>query len=525
MGNMPSEFWWFVVIGTGIIVGFLVAFVSSLVLSNRVLKEEKDFTFSIMKTTTALMLVLDEKGYIRRFNRALEELTGYKAKELEGKRLVDTPLYKKNESLEKLVDKNKKKTATTETVITRHTGNRRVVEWTYAFFEGISEKRSWRIWTGSDVTELIKTQNILEEMNKTLETRVEQQTEELRSLIEQSPFAIIIFNPDGKFVRCNSVFESIINDERFSNEIGSFNYLHKPFLTNEEFIFDSKNIFLYGGKFISQKLNVQDELNFFNLSPKIKWVVVRFYAVQDRDKKVFKVACLIEDVTEQKMVEEAYLKLKEQKIKSAAILSTLEQERQRISQELHDGVQQLLTSAKIKLDTFEMSTGIENNFVNESSELLLKTSDEIRRIIKDLHPQDIDKFGLFPAIESLSQDVNSFNNIKVGFENKFDGEINKIYHLPIYRIVQEGFGNIIKHSECTECKLFLSGNDKFINIELRDNGKGFNYLQKKESGLGHGLTNMKKRAEFIGGKFNIDSKIDEGTKLLLTIPLEKYGET
>ncbi|MFA8343128.1 MAG: PAS domain S-box protein [Rhodothermaceae bacterium] len=520
MGEIPSEFWWFVVIGTGIIVGFLVAFISSLVFSNRILKEEKDFTFSIMKTTTALMLVIDDEGIVRRFNQALEILTGYTSKEIEGKKLVDSKLYEKNESLFQLLAKPENSENTIETVLQRKNGNQRIVEWTYNFFEGISEKKSWKIWTGADITELVKTQKVLEEINKTLEIRVEKQTEELSSLIEQSPFAIIVFNPDGKFVRTNTIFEGIVSSEDLTEKLSSYNYLHNPFILDDEAIFDSKNIFLYGGKFVSQKLNVKKELKFFNFSSKIQWVVLRFYAVQDKSKKVFRVACLIEDVTEQKMVEEAYNQLKEQKIKSATILNTLEQERQRISQELHDGVQQILTGAKIKLETFEMSTGIENKFITESSELLVKTSDEIRRIIKDLHPQEIDRFGLFPALENLSQDIKNIKNIDVFFENTFNGEVDKIYHLPVYRIIQEGFGNIVKHSGCSKCSLVVSGNEKLLNVELTDNGKGFG---KDNPKAGHGLSNMKKRAEFIGGNLDIDSEVNKGTKLLLTIPLEKYG--
>lgn len=522
MSSIPSEFWWFVVIGTGIVVGFLAAFVSSLVFSNRILKEEKDFTHSIMKTTTALMLVLDEDGIIRKFNEALEKLTGYSAKELEGIKFRDTEIFQRNPVLEQLLTKPESVEKAIETLIVKKTGNKRTVEWTYNFFEGISEKKSWSIWTGSDITELIKTQNILEEINKNLETRIENRTEELKSLIEQSPFAIMIFNPAGHYIRCNSNFEKIIKEDFYSG-IDEYNYLRKPFLIDEEDIYDSKNVFLYGGNFITKKLNVENELNFLSFDEKIKWVVCRFYAVQDKQGNVFRVACLIEDATEQKMVEEAYVQLKEQKVKSAAILSTLEQERQRVSQELHDGVQQILTSAKIKLETFEISTGIENKFVNESSELISKTSEEIRRIIKALHPQEIDRWGLFPAIENLASDMQNTKNIRVKFENTFDGSVEKMYHLPIYRIIQEGFGNVIKHSECKNCLLFISGSEKNIVVELSDDGKGFDFSRINQNGSHHGLTNMKKRAEFIGGKLEIETVLKKGTKLTLTIPLEKYG--
>ena len=521
MGNIPSEFWWFVVIGTGIIVGFLVAFVSSLVLSNRVIKEEKDFTQSIMKTTTALMLVLDNNGIIRKFNEALENLTGYTSSEMEGQKFCNTDLFKKNPSLQKLLVAENLIKEKTDTVLLRKNGNKRFVEWTNNFFEGISEKKSWRIWTGADVTQLIKTQTILEEMNKTLELRVEEQTEELRSLIEQSPFAIIIFNPDGQFERCNNVFENSLIGEKELKKLSEYNYLDNPFLTEEELICDSKNIFMHGGNFISKKINVDEELNFSGFNNKIKWIVVRFYGVQDKNKNVFKVACLIEDVTKQKMVEEAYLQLKEEKIKYAAILDTLEQERQRISEELHDGVQQILTSAKIKLDTFELSTGIENKFITESSDLLIKIAEEIRRIIRDLHPQDIDKYGLILSVENLINDLSSIKNINVKFENSFEGNINKVYHVPIYRILQEGVGNIIKHSECKNCKLIISGDEKEIEIILADDGKGFN-KNNKFSNLGYGLINMKKRAEFIGGKLEILSELNKGTTLNLKIPLENY---
>lgn len=231
---------------------------------------------------------------------------------------------------------------------------------------------------------------------------------------------------------------------------------------------------------------------------------------------------------ERKRAEEDQQKLLEQRIRSLSMLEAQENERRRISRELHDGLGQLLSAAKLN---FGMIDFMNNNnrektadIVKQVDSIISKAIVEARRIAHDLRPTTLDDFGLIPALRILCQEFSKITGIKVKFQVSPTLErIDPKVEIAIYRIIQESFNNISKYAEATEVSLDLHRKENQVYVRVKDNGKGFdseNIVKNKKAGSGFGLLNMKERAELIGGKVEIISSPGNGTELLLEINLD-----
>jgi two-component system sensor histidine kinase UhpB len=233
---------------------------------------------------------------------------------------------------------------------------------------------------------------------------------------------------------------------------------------------------------------------------------------------------------ERKRAEEDHQKLLEQRIRSLSIIEAQENERRRISRELHDGLGQLLSAAKLN---FGMIDFVNNNnkerttdIVKQVDSIISKAIVEARRIAHDLRPTTLDDFGLIPALRILCQEFSKITGIKVKFQVSPSLErIDPKVEIAIYRIVQESFNNISKYAEATEVSLDLYRKESQVFVRVKDNGKGFDpdaVIKSKKAGGGFGLMNMKERAELIGGKVEIVSSSGTGTELLLEINLDFF---
>ncbi len=523
MGDIPVNFFWFVAIGTVVIVSLILAFIGIIILNNRSLKEEKDFTLSILQNSTGLILVLDENGIIRNFNKALEMISGYLSKDVVGEKISLCKLFINPETVKTLKQgiESTQKHITTE-LITKENDIKQI-SWSCNFYTKADQSKKWIIWTGNDITELIQTQAELERINQNLEIMVEERTEELDALISQSPLAILVFDTDGELISSNKIFNNFFPDERaFLEQSYSFNLFEKPFLTRSNFIQNIIKLLDGKNKIPFDDINVPEEINYFKFKQNIKWINMIFYPVINKSKKIFRMICLIDDITKQKTSSQVIHNYELQKLRTSTMLETIEMERKRISQDLHDGIGQLLTGIKLKLETLEYITDISHPLLTESQDLLMRAGNELRMIIRDLHPQELEKFGLISSIENLLS--RTFNNtrIEVNYDTRFNGTLSETQSITIYRIIQEAVTNIAKHSKCTRCSVKIMGNETKLDISIEDNGIGFdiNAVNSK----GHGLNNFNQRAQLINGKCEINSQIGKGTFININIPLGTKNE-
>lgn len=205
-----------------------------------------------------------------------------------------------------------------------------------------------------------------------------------------------------------------------------------------------------------------------------------------------------------------------------AVLDIQEQDRQRIARDLHDTPLQNLAHlihqielSGMYIDKDPVRAKLELTIVNKK---LKETIDEIRNIIFDLRPMTFDDLGLKASFERLIDSINE--NEKYEIELDLDDvscETNLVL-VTIYRVVQESFNNILKHSEASKIYFSCKCMNDVCHIVIRDNGKGFTEIA--ETGEKHfGIYGMKERIKLLGGKIVIDSVPNEGTTVLIDVPL------
>lgn len=233
---------------------------------------------------------------------------------------------------------------------------------------------------------------------------------------------------------------------------------------------------------------------------------------------------------ERKRAEEEHQKLLEQRIRSLAIIEAQENERRRISRELHDGLGQLLSAAKLNIGMIEFMQGQSkekaSEIIKQIESIISKAIVEARRIAHDLRPTTLDDFGLLPALRILCQEFSKLTGIKVKFQvSQVLERIDSKVEIAIYRIIQESFNNISKYAEATEVSLDLYRQDNIVYVRVKDNGKGFDLdhvAKNRKLGSGFGLLNMRERAELVGGKVEIVTKPSEGTEMLMEVNLDFF---
>jgi two-component system, NarL family, sensor kinase len=206
------------------------------------------------------------------------------------------------------------------------------------------------------------------------------------------------------------------------------------------------------------------------------------------------------------------------------ILTAQEEERRRVSRELHDGISQLIASAKFSIETALLK--IKSNQSPEedlalTTEKITQTLTDLRRISRDLHPRILDDHGLSAGIESLSVNFSrrtgiSVNLDKVAVKNMLSLEIKTTF----YRVAQEALTNVERHSSATEVNIAIGIRGRWLILSIRDNGKGFDVAslnRNKSPMVGIGLRNMHERLSYHKGVFTIKSD-KSGTFIEAKIP-------
>lgn len=219
--------------------------------------------------------------------------------------------------------------------------------------------------------------------------------------------------------------------------------------------------------------------------------------------------------------------VKEQQYRSALILQGQEEERKRLSREIHDGVGQMLSAMKMLLESLPATSGPIQMKINDAKSLMKSIIQEVRRVSFNLTPSSLDDFGLVPAVNKFCEEINAVSKSEITFINqtRFINRLESNIETNLYRIIQEAVNNALKYAKAEKITVTFSHSINSLHIIIEDNGKGFDLNRVQSSGhfekAGHGIFNMKERTSYIGGTFNIDSQVGEGTKILITLSLDK----
>jgi len=207
------------------------------------------------------------------------------------------------------------------------------------------------------------------------------------------------------------------------------------------------------------------------------------------------------------------------------IVDTQENERKRVSRELHDGISQLLVSARYSLDLANENAKRSPKVrepIQKSMETISTAISEIRRISMALRPSVLDDMGLASAIQSLSDDFEAQTNInmKTSVEN-IGTQLDERQKTTLYRVAQEALANIAKHSGAQSATIKLERQEKGVQLLISDDGVGIEKTRESNKRRGMGFRNIRERLESDGGTFELKTKKSGGTKLDIFYPTSK----
>jgi signal transduction histidine kinase len=202
-----------------------------------------------------------------------------------------------------------------------------------------------------------------------------------------------------------------------------------------------------------------------------------------------------------------------------SVIDGQDQERQRLSRELHDGIGQSLIGIKLQLENAETQNySMMRAGIDTAKNRIDNTIEDVRRVCNALMPAALSEFGIVSTIRALSSELGSLAGFSVDFENEGSLErISKKSQIYLYRIAQEALNNIAKHARATHVNIKLKRSENIVSLDVSDNGKGFIFdpicfAQR------NGLQNMRERTLLLQGEFTVNSDPGNGTIMKVSIP-------
>lgn len=207
------------------------------------------------------------------------------------------------------------------------------------------------------------------------------------------------------------------------------------------------------------------------------------------------------------------------KEKLAAEITTLEKERTRMAEDLHDELGPVLVGIKLKLNSLD-GLAKEDQVVLDKVHLdIAGLLNRMKDISNDLMPVVLIKKGLVRAITQAADEINRNSGLHVMFSSGKLPELPQSVVINLYRICQEIMTNTIKHAGAKELSIHLQRIESKLVLVTVDDGKGFDHRQSSSQGRGHGLVNLHNRAEMLSGELYVDSSPGKGTKYRIEIPI------
>ncbi|WP_053369023.1 sensor histidine kinase [Bacillus sp. FJAT-27245] len=205
------------------------------------------------------------------------------------------------------------------------------------------------------------------------------------------------------------------------------------------------------------------------------------------------------------------------------IIEAQEEERRRLSREIHDGPAQMLANVMMRSDLIERvyrEDGIDAALAEiKSFKQMVRTSlYEVRRIIYDLRPMALDDLGLVPTLKKYLRTIEDYyKTVKIAFYNlKEERRLPANYEVALFRLIQESVQNALKHAEATEIQVKLEISENAVTVVVKDDGKGFDPKKRKYNSFG--IMGMKERVDLLGGQFAISSKPGKGAAVIIQVP-------
>ncbi len=230
------------------------------------------------------------------------------------------------------------------------------------------------------------------------------------------------------------------------------------------------------------------------------------------------IGIIVKEITGIKILERKVAHLHSQ------LLELQERERQKLASELHDSVGQTILAAKLNFNSFLMNPEKSRDRYETGLSLIDRASEELREIYTNLYPSTLRDLGLEATIRWYARNFLELKNIHADLSIRLKEKLPHHIEVNLFRIIQELFTNIVKHSRASLVRLDLKAQGGEISLLVEDNGVGFSPQEVRIKSGGYGLENLRSRVEDLEGSFLLEATPGEGTQTEIRIPIQERGE-
>ena len=398
-------------------------------------------------------------------------------------------------------------------------------------------------WLGiiTDITERKRAEEELRVAHEELERRVEERTAELkkinewlereiierrqieetlraseerhRLLLESSPDPTVVYDMEGVATYVNPAFVETFGWTREELLGKRIDYVPQENMPETKAAIERMLLGEKVQSFETRRLTEDGRLLDIQLSSSI---------FKDRYGKSAGNIVILRDITDRKRMEEAVMHM------SHKLLTLQERERSSLARLLHDSVGQNISILDFNLTTIEevLDDSSKEKISALSSNMrsvIRETGDKLRDIVRNLHPRDVQELGLIAGVSSFVDRFQRRTNLDINTTIRVNRlQLEEAVAITLYRIIQEVFTNILKHSKCRSVDFQMEKTDDRLLVKIRDDGIGFNKeevasLEVEKRGMG--LFIIQERAKAINGRLRIHSELNLGTEVQIEVPL------
>lgn len=263
------------------------------------------------------------------------------------------------------------------------------------------------------------------------------------------------------------------------------------------------------------------EYRFLKDDGTFSFVYDRGIVLRNESGEAIRIIGAAQDISDRKKLQMDILnnELDFQKQINQASIDSQEQERAEIGKELHDNINQVLTTTKLYLELALTKTDVKDELIKKSTDNIVNVIREIRHLSRSLMDPSIGDLGLIDSINDLVQNINYTEKIKVRccIDETVEEKLSKQQKLAAFRILQESMNNVIRHANAKEVVISLCDKGCSACLTIQDDGTGFNPKLVKR---GAGLKNIQNRVYLINGSYSITSEPNQGCKLSINFPIK-----
>jgi len=467
-------------------------------------REEEIERLSLIAKETVNSVMISAPDYsITWVNDAFTRMTGYTSEDVIGKNAVDVLFGVETcqMAIQSIIDKRTKgEIYHAEIIQYRKNGE---PYWTEVYGQPMFDVNGNLKQFFAIATDITERKNAEAELKK------------LSLIAQQTSNVVIISSASGNILWANEAFSRITGyqlDEVVGRSLSS--------------VVDGPETDPYAIKLAQEKFQKCEPFSFEVINYKkdgtTYWADVSCHPVLDEQGKLQHFFSVATEITERKQLQLVLdeEKRQRQQMVTAAAIQAQERERALVSQELHDNVNQVLTTVKLYAELCRDGIGNTRETMEKSIKLLQESINEIRSLSKRLSAPSLGNIKLKDSIKELVDAIVDTNKIMVAVDVEgIEGlEVDQDMHLALYRILQEHFTNILKHAAAELVEVQIDIVNGVLMMQVKDNGKGFDTTQQRK---GIGIANMITRAESLHGTLVISSAPDKGCQLTVRFPLEE----